>query len=755
MSKQVSIEEPFQLSSYTSSFRGKQKPSSTGHVFARSVNAKSRSTREGLVTVAAQADGIHLVDISSLHSVASHTLGPSTSFSCPAVTLGSDDDEYTTYAVIETSPEMEDADEAGRVVWKWNDSLSSSDQQKTSLVVVPDSERIHGLYAVAGRLLAVTQAARILLLHPTTLQETATLSISPEESLDVYRVFVFSSSECSFTTDATIATVLITSFDASGSLTLNLVSINADNELSPVSQFRVSQKREVVSDISCSPSGCFSVLCKDGGWGSYTLTSLQLRPLSRPFKLANLATEGVTIATLTSYHVLLAALPPSPSSAAIHIQIWDLQYSVLLSSHALPMPSAFSSSTPTLKLEANQGGVRGHAILALSASSGASSLFVIPYLVPQQSTLAVAISRGSATKQWLQTDAVEQADGDRQKVLGDVKTAMGAGKVKVAENAFATWLKAVEGQELEYNFVKELLQVLLPPAGKTVPVHAAAIVKTLLERKGVVSSSMVESGLLRALRERNDWASIQSSFSSVVDLPESDIIETLVALAKIQAKSTLDSVAMQVDSTDVPALSAYLHHCVTYPNITSKGVVMGLKRFVRDPQDAAAIAQVLEGWMRASAQQRKINGEIGLLPTNKDLEKNEHGVWVVRSQKTGAKRNKKVLPPLPSVVSFLQSFMDACFLQLLQHAPSHRLLQQLQAHLVEEAAFSDVLEQLRGALEPFAVGHQKSVKEAAIPEKEKERQRQKGDWRQRRGGAPAVVGAVGAIGVYQVEEMAL
>lgn len=712
-----------------------------------------------MVTVAAQADGIHLVDISSLHSVASHTLGPSTSFSCPAVTLGSDDDEYTTYAVIETSPEL-DADEAGRVVWKWKDSLSSSDQQKTSVVVVPDSERIHGLYAVPGRLLAVTQAARILLLDSTTLQETATLSITPGESLDVYRVFVFSSSECSFATDATVATILITSFDASGSLTLNLVSMNADNELSPISQFRVSQKREVVSDVSCSPSGCFSVLCKDGGWGAYTLTSLQLRPLSRPFKLANLATEGATIAALTSYHVLLAALPPSTSPAVIHIQIWDLQYSVLLSSHALPMPSAFASkSTPTLALDLGQVTQRGHAILALSApSGGASSLFVIPYLVPQQSTLAVAISRGSPTKQWLQTDAVEQADGDRQKVLGDVKTAMGAGKVKVAENAFATWLKAVEGQELEYNFVKELLQVLLPPVGKTVPVHAAAIVKTLLERKGTVSSSMVESGLLRALRERNDWVSIQMSFSSVVDLPESDIIETLVALAKIQPKSTSESSeAMQVDSTDVPALSAYLHHCVTYPNITSKGVVMGLKRFVRDPQDAAAIAQVLEGWMRASAQQRKVNGEIGLLPTNKDLEKNEHGVWVVRSQKAGAKRTKKekVLPPLPSVVSFLQSFMDACFLQLLQHAPSHRLLQQLQAHLVEEAAFSDVLEQLRGALEPFAVGHQKSVKEAAIPEKEKERQRQKGDWRQRRGGAPAVVGAVGAIGVYQVEEMAL
>jgi len=107
------------------------------------------------------------------------------------------------------------------------------------------------------------------------------------------------------------------------------------------------------------------------------------------------------------------------------------------------------------------------------------------------------------------------------------------------------------------------------------------------------------------------------------------------------------------------------------------------------------------------------------------------------------------------IIDFLQSFMDACFLQLLQHPPSHKLLQSLQAHITEEATFSDLLEQLRGPLEPFAVGHQKAVREAAIPEKEKERQKQKGDWRQRRAGAPSVIGAVGAIGVYQVEELVL
>jgi hypothetical protein len=108
---------------------------------------------------------------------------------------------------------------------------------------------------------------------------------------------------------------------------------------------------------------------------------------------------------------------------------------------------------------------------------------------------------------------------------------------------------------------------------------------------------------------------------------------------------------------------------------------------------------------------------------------------------------------LIQVISFLQSFLDSTFLLLLQHPPSHKTLHLLQSQLIEESNFSDTLQQLRGSLEPFAIGHMKSVKEAAVPEKEKERQRQKGDWRQRRAGQAGVAAA--SVGVYQVEEMVL
>lgn len=769
MSKNVLIDEPFQLSNYTSSYRGKQKAAVPEHIFARSIktsSSKSKNVKEGLVTVAAQADGIHLVDISSLHSVVSHTLGPSTSFSCPAVSLALPNEQYATYAAIETSTELSNSEEAGRVVWKWNDTLSSgSDTQKESRIVLNKSERMQGLYPTTDRrILAVTRSARILLLDPD-MNQKATLSIPTDGALSISRAFVFSSSECSFAPSSTATILVLASFDESSSLNIHVVSLDSDGELSVASQARLSQKRELITDISCSSSGCLTVLCSDGSWGSFSISHNAIRPLARPIKLSKMATESITLSALTSTHVLLAALPTTPSPSSIHIQIWDMQYSVLLASSSMHIPSVLGSSTPRLALvpvdgaeEAN--GVRGQAILVLSTPTGASSLFVVPYLVPALSTLVAAIGRGPATQFWTQADGVDASTQSkeelaRSKLLADIKTAMDVGKVQVAENAFSVWEKAQESPELGYNFVKQLLQHSLPPAGKTIPPHAPGIVKSLLEKNGAVSSAMVEGGLLPALRARQDWALITLALSSVVDLPESDLVETLVVLAKLQsAQASRD--AMQVDTFDPSLLPGYLAHVVTYPNATSKGIVLSLKKFVRDPQDAAPIAQILEKWIRSLSQRRNTTGEIGLFPSGKDLIKNEHGVLVVDQQRVSKRALKgTTVPPLAQVVQFLQSFMDACFLQLLQHGPSHKLVQQLQAHLVEEVSFAEILEQLRGSLEPFAIGHQKALREAAIPQKEKEKERQKGDWRQRRNGAPGVHGNVGTIGVYQVEEMAL
>jgi hypothetical protein len=151
----ASLGEPFLLSSYASP---QHKPKSK--VNAHATYTKKSGSSEGYVTVTAQGDGIHILDVccsllrhpdsrvidwrqpSTLHPVISHTLGPRTHFSCPAVSFfgsGSDANWCTTYAVIESSTELSEKGHAGRTVWIWRESLnvplSSGKKERKSVLV--------------------------------------------------------------------------------------------------------------------------------------------------------------------------------------------------------------------------------------------------------------------------------------------------------------------------------------------------------------------------------------------------------------------------------------------------------------------------------------------------------------------------------------------------------------------------------------------------------------------------------------------
>jgi len=60
-----------------------------------------------------------------------------------------------------------------------------------------------------------------------------------------------------------------------------------------------------------------------------------------------------------------------------------------------------------------------------------------------------------------------------------------------------------------------------------------------------------------------------------------------------------------------------------------------------------------------------------------------------------------------------------------------------------------MVETLRGPLEPFAIAQEQVIKESKVPEKDKDKERQKIDWRQRKKRFE------GDIGLYQLEELVL
>lgn len=215
---------------------------------------------------------------------------------------------------------------------------------------------------------------------------------------------------------------------------------------------------------------------------------------------------------------------------------------------------------------------------------------------------------------------------------------------------------------------------------------------------------------------------------------------------------------MDVDSvSDLPTLPTFLASCVTYP--TSPAILRSaLRHSLKDAENILAVVKVLENWIAQWGKR-----DIRLLPSKKDVAKNEHGVLVLKAKEKEVHRD---LPPLPKVnttsitlaspltswiqiLSFLQTLLDASFLTLLQHSSSHTILRSIFSQIEPELASLDQMEQLRGPLEPFVKAHTKAIKEAG----EDKRKQPVVDWRQRRKQAHEQAGL--SIGLYQLEELVL
>ena len=175
----------------------------------------------------------------------------------------------------------------------------------------------------------------------------------------------------------------------------------------------------------------------------------------------------VSTLALTSSHVLLAGISLSHE---IVLLLWDLQFSVLLASHTLSIPSSISSALyiqlvlgPQTLTKTNAQ-VTGQALLIISSSppssplgkdkekAGAeykstSVLFVVPYTVPSTATISAALGLGGASDKWLrglndQSSSIKPtaAEKIRAKLLTDIRSAVEGGRGQAAGAAFIKWV---------------------------------------------------------------------------------------------------------------------------------------------------------------------------------------------------------------------------------------------------------------------------------------------------------------------------
>ncbi|KAJ7632117.1 hypothetical protein FB45DRAFT_1057259 [Roridomyces roridus] len=754
----ATVGDPFLLASYSVAQRiqkkaAKQSPSVASNLYATHEKIASGSS-DGYATVTAQGDGVHILDLSTLHPVISHTLGPSTTFSCPSVTVGLEEDLCATYAAIASSPDVA-PENSGRTIHVWRESLATVGDrasQKKKASVMP--HYISEIYAPRGL------PQRLLLLSPTgdvtVVDEDLAIRSTlppPPTTVATLQTFAFPRDTTSFLPGppGTTAIVLLETLqDASTSI--RVLSISGD-EGKDLGSCKLPLETEGITTAACSSSGFLSVLVRDGSWYSYHIDSkndtISVYPAAQPLRLKSLSFVGSDVPSggetctlaLNTSHVLLAAI--SSPTRNIVLLLWDLQYSVLLASHILPIPSALShlpklsiSLRPAVSTSLQALLILTPPVVSQDKSATRSSVFVVPLTVPPTATIANAMGRAAAGAQWLvQPSTDDTLDPARAAVLAAVQTAMSNKKTKTAEQAFFDWdQKNEKPGVLGHSFVRDLLSALLPPSSSA---YSSVLVRHLIERR-VVSTGMVAGGLLAALKQRDDWIAINLCTTHVFDLAESDLMFILQFVVDHNRKMNTSD-AMEVDSLAlgaVPTLPVFLTACVGY-NYSPNGLRAAIRQHLRQPEDVLEVLQVLDDWVEAWRSTEMI-----VFPGKKSTKQDEHGVTVLLD---GWNQEKSLAhPPLDKVLSFIQNLLDASFLALLQHAPAHPVIRRVLARIEPEVQLTEQMESLRGPLELFARAQARAVRDGKEGKKDTKR-KQLAHQRM----------AMAAGSVYQLEEIVL
>lgn len=188
------------------------------------------------------------------------------------------------------------------------------------------------------------------------------------------------------------------------------------------------------------------------------LTSLSaIAPASHHGTSQKSQTE-ISLLSLGSSFVLLAGITRTPARDIV-ILLWDLQYSVVLSSHTLPIPSALTQADKKgLSLELVGAGTT-QAILVLTPSNNPlkgkssdttsslrSTVLVVPFTTPLTSTIAGAMGRASGSAKWIFQDESlvsqpSELDDSQISLLQTMRTTVDQNRPEGASTAFFEWVQ--------------------------------------------------------------------------------------------------------------------------------------------------------------------------------------------------------------------------------------------------------------------------------------------------------------------------
>ncbi|KAK7467596.1 hypothetical protein VKT23_004649 [Stygiomarasmius scandens] len=671
------MEEPFALDSYSSSI--------------------SASNAQNFVSVAANGNGVHIIDVSQVHTVVSHTTGPKSRFTAPPVSKikGS---VFTSYAA------------SGNTLFTWDEDIKSSiaERAKQKKREITLDHSVNGLFLAGDSLVVQSNEG-----HLSLVDEDDTIKKTVHHSGDVQKTFYFHSP--SFYNSPVIVSFTSTSIQIIDASSLELLATIP----APLQKYHL---------YTCSSSGWISLLSSDGTWSSSQLSSSPFNLYPVPETTLRLSISPQSLLPLNTSHVLLAA----HNNSGIVLLLWDLAFSVLLASRTIP-----SSTAPT-SLSLIDATESGHILLVTQSNKSRSSILAIPITVPASSTVANALGKAGAGDAFL-LKSEEASSGSASKKKKD--------KVPLEPKAFFAYVdnREKEGEKLGFNAIRETF----------LSTQSCEIARWLLDR-GLVSSSMFsqDGGLLGVLRSRGDWETITQILSQnqVPDLTENEVIETLaVVIAHHRAISSGESGPMQVDSSSSsPPLPQFLSTLLSSTSWfhSPSSLRIALRSYLPSASSSSGsvsttstttggakvtpetlldtllpLLTILVSWIRVHLHSSTEDVKVRM-PTKKDVVKKD-GVYVFQprasSSKDGVKGDSEKetpasaqTPPLHSILSLLTPLIDISYIHLISLPPSslkipsstpHRLLRLLtdlqETHLPTLLAQIELTEPLRGALEGF------------------------------------------------------
>ncbi|KAI0776156.1 hypothetical protein BD413DRAFT_261764 [Trametes elegans] len=798
----ATIAEPFLLSSYPES------PTHRKHAAAPVyASLPSSSDADPFISVAVHGDGVHVLDTSTLHPAASHTLGPSTSFACPPAsrtTQSNGSRVCTTYAVLTAGPDVQ-PDAKGKTVAVWEEPLSGG-----ALTAEPQGEKSKRV-ALAPHTVTHIYAPEylpeaVILAGPdgqTSVVDKAiavqhTLAPQNQQASTLLKHFLFDSATCTFLSPhaASSHRAVSVSFLRSGDIArVSVVGVSEDGALSSIGECSLPVEETDIIDVSCSSSGFISILLHSGTWHALSLTTspsstLSISPAAEPLRLQGLTFTSpnrpaeASLAALTSSHVLLTGITTG-SQTEIAILFWDLRYGVLLAQQTIAAPSTLPrpkkagaivrvSATPVPPPDSKNGKaavlqLTGLLVLAPSPDRDVhvdsvparSTILVVPLSVPANSTIAAAMGHANAGARWIILKQATGAQGQigrgapefslaARKALKEMRASINSsagGNVAGAETAF-------------FEYIKHESKNKSTGAAQEAPLDYAFVQETLgivLPTTGPQAQSPAahSAKIVRHLLERRAVSSSMVEGGLLPGLVSREDWET-IALA-------LRTVTDLPEADIIAALSRLVAaHRRNASASDENAMQVDAAPASSTPTLAAFLAQCVvypfTPALERVAFRKQLPDAADVIALLEVLD-----AWIVRHAEDGsllsetAAQTAAELPPLDKILAFLQPLLDASFLALLAHAPAHALLRTLAAHIEPALALTSALEPLCGPLAPFAQAAVKAqlAKEAAGSGNGGNSNNKDGgrDWRRKRKAAHEQTAI--AVGLYQVEELVL